>query len=49
MLEPTDRHTHCPKKGDASYYTIRAGGEEVENGAWYYPEVLPGAPPGSRA
>jgi uncharacterized protein (DUF427 family) len=46
FLEPTDRHTHCPKKGDASYYTIRAGGEEVENGAWYYPEVLPGAPDG---
>ncbi len=46
FLEPTDRHTHCPKKGDASYYTIRAGGEEVENGAWYYPEVLPDAPAG---
>jgi uncharacterized protein (DUF427 family) len=45
-LEPTDRHTHCPKKGDASYYTIRAGGEEVENGAWYYPEVLPDTPRG---
>ena len=23
VLEPSDRHTHCPKKGDASYYTIR--------------------------
>jgi uncharacterized protein (DUF427 family) len=44
VLEPTDRHTHCPKKGDASYYTIRAGDEVVENGAWYYPEPLPGAP-----
>jgi uncharacterized protein (DUF427 family) len=21
VLEPSDRHTHCPKKGDASYYT----------------------------
>jgi uncharacterized protein (DUF427 family) len=44
VLEPTDRHTHCPKKGDASYYTIRAGGETVENGAWYYPDPLPDAP-----
>jgi uncharacterized protein (DUF427 family) len=44
VLEPTDRHTHCPKKGDASYYTIRAGGEVVENGAWYYPEPLDSAP-----
>ncbi|MGA2009123.1 MAG: DUF427 domain-containing protein [Solirubrobacteraceae bacterium] len=46
VLEPTDRHTHCPKKGDASYYTIHAGGETVENGAWYYPEPIAAAPPG---
>ncbi len=45
FLEPSDRHTHCPKKGDASYYTIRAGGEEVPAGAWYYPDPLPAAPP----
>jgi uncharacterized protein (DUF427 family) len=44
VLTPTERHTHCPKKGDASYYTISAGGETVENGAWYYPEPLPDAP-----
>ena len=45
FLEPSDRHTHCPKKGDASYYTIRAGGEVVEAGAWYYPDPLDGTPP----
>lgn len=45
LLKHSDRHTHCPKKGDASYYTIRAGGEEVTDGAWYYPDPLPGAPP----
>ena len=44
LLQPTDRHTHCPKKGDASYYTIQAGGQTVENGAWYYPDPLPDAP-----
>ncbi|MGO9823202.1 MAG: DUF427 domain-containing protein [Solirubrobacteraceae bacterium] len=44
FLEPSDRHTHCPKKGDASYFTIRAGGEVVEAGAWYYPDPLPDAP-----
>jgi uncharacterized protein (DUF427 family) len=43
VLEPTDRHTQCPKKGEASYYTIRAGGETVENGAWYYPTPLDAA------
>jgi uncharacterized protein (DUF427 family) len=45
LLEPASRHTHCPKKGDASYYTIRAGDQVVEAGAWYYPEPLDGAPP----
>src|SRR6516225_12242166 len=25
LLAPSDRHTRCPKKGEASYYTIRAG------------------------
>src|SRR4051812_34457431 len=46
LLEPTDRHTRCPKKGQASYYTIRAGERVVENAAWYYPELIPSAPPG---
>jgi uncharacterized protein (DUF427 family) len=44
VLEPSDRHTRCPKKGEASYYTIRAGENVVENGAWYYPDPLPDAP-----
>jgi uncharacterized protein (DUF427 family) len=48
LLEPTDHHTHCPKKGDASYYTIRAGDRVVENGAWYYPDPVPSAPPALR-
>jgi uncharacterized protein (DUF427 family) len=45
VLEPSDKHTHCPKKGDASYYTIRVGDRVVKNAAWYYPEVIPDAPP----
>lgn len=45
LLEPSDRHTHCPKKGDASYFTLRAGDRVVENGAWYYPDPLEDAPP----
>jgi uncharacterized protein (DUF427 family) len=43
FLEPSDRVTRCPKKGEASYWTIRAGESVVEAGAWYYPEPLPGA------
>jgi uncharacterized protein (DUF427 family) len=45
LLEPSDRHTTCPKKGEASYYTIRVGDHVVDAGAWYYPEPLDGAPP----
>src|SRR5947199_9374657 len=44
-LESSDRHTHCPKKGDASYYTIRVGDRVLDAGAWYYPDPLPDAPP----
>lgn len=40
LLEPGDRHTRCPKKGEASYYTIRVGEHAVENGAWYYPDPI---------
>jgi uncharacterized protein (DUF427 family) len=45
LLERSDRRTHCPKKGDASYYTICVGDHVVDAGAWYYPEPLEGAPP----
>ena len=48
LLEPSDRHTRCPKKGEASYYTIRAGDSVVEAGAWYYPELIADAPPASK-
>ena len=30
VLEPSDRHTRCPKKGEAPYHTIRAGDKVVE-------------------
>jgi uncharacterized protein (DUF427 family) len=45
LLDPSDRHTHCPKKGGASYYTVRVGDQVLEAGAWYYPDPLPEAPP----
>ena len=32
----TDRRTHCPYKGDASYFSLRAGGIEAEDAAWSY-------------
>ena len=45
LLEPSDRRTRCPKKGEASYHSIRVGERLVESGAWHYPEPLEGAPP----
>jgi uncharacterized protein (DUF427 family) len=45
VLEPSERHTRCPKKGEASYHTIRVGESVVESGAWYYPEPLETAAP----
>ncbi len=35
-LVKTDRSTHCPFKGNASYWTIRVGEKSVENAAWSY-------------
>ncbi|CAN9204010.1 unnamed protein product [Alternaria alternata] len=37
---PTDTKTHCPYKGDASYYTVTTNKTEVKDAAWYYPEPL---------
>jgi uncharacterized protein (DUF427 family) len=37
QLARTTHSTHCPYKGDASYWTIRGrGGREVPNGVWSY-------------
>jgi uncharacterized protein (DUF427 family) len=34
----SDTTSHCPWKGDASYYTIVVDGEENKDAAWFYPE-----------
>ena len=31
-------HTHCPWKGEASYYTLQVDGQRNPDAAWYYPE-----------
>lgn len=38
LLEPSATSTHCPWKGDASYYTVTVGDQRNEDAAWYYPE-----------
>lgn len=36
LLKRTTHSTHCPYKGDASYYSIEAGGKVSENAIWSY-------------
>jgi uncharacterized protein (DUF427 family) len=43
QLHRTDRHTYCPYKGDASYWSVDAGGRRREDIAWSYEEPLPDA------
>jgi uncharacterized protein (DUF427 family) len=40
-LQRTDNHSHCPYKGDASYFTIAAGGRSAENAVWSYEQPFP--------
>ena len=36
LLEPTTTESYCPYKGDASYYSIPAGGEKAVDAIWEY-------------
>ena len=38
LVTPSDDHTICPWKGEASYYNVVVDGQENKNAAWYYPE-----------
>ena len=41
LLEKTAHSTHCPYKGDASYYTIKAGDRVAANAIWSYETPYP--------
>jgi len=41
LFERTDRVTHCPYKGDASYYSIKADGKTLDNAIWTYETPFP--------
>lgn len=42
-LRPSDSHTVCSWKGEASYYTLEVGDSRNLNAAWYYPNPSPSA------
>jgi uncharacterized protein (DUF427 family) len=41
VLEPSEKTSHCPYKGDASYFSVRAGGELHEDLVWTYRDPIP--------
>ena len=43
LLKRTDHQTHCPYKGDASYYSVApsASGDIVEDVIWTYDQPYP--------
>jgi uncharacterized protein (DUF427 family) len=41
-LVPTRTHTYCEWKGQASYFTVEAGGRVQVDAAWTYPDPIPG-------
>jgi uncharacterized protein (DUF427 family)/class 3 adenylate cyclase len=40
LLEPTAWRTHCPFKGDATWWTVAVGERRSENAVWAYEEPL---------
>ena len=40
LLERTEQRTHCPYKGDASYWTIKIGDRRIENAVWSYEQAV---------
>lgn len=42
-VDDSDQSTHCPWKGDASYWNVHVGDERAANAAWYYPTTMDSA------
>jgi uncharacterized protein (DUF427 family) len=42
FLDRSDKTTHCPHKGDASYFTIVNKSSRAENAVWSYETPLDG-------
>src|SRR5436309_1933081 len=36
QLEPSDTESHCPYKGDASYFSIPSAGTAAQDALWVY-------------
>ena len=43
LFQPSETHTICPWKGEASYYTVAVDGQSNNDAAWFYPSPKPAA------
>jgi len=41
LLKRTERVTHCPYKGDATYFSIVSNGKTLDNAIWTYETPFP--------
>jgi uncharacterized protein (DUF427 family) len=41
LIQPSDHESYCPFKGDASYFSIPAGGDRSVDAIWTYREPYP--------
>ena len=42
-FQPSNKHTTCPWKGQASYYNLVVDGQVNKDAAWFYPDPKPAA------
>src|SRR5205814_1338458 len=42
LLEPSDKSSKCPHKGEASYWSIRVGDRDVTDAVWSYQQPIDG-------
>lgn len=44
LMQKTDHSTHCPHKGDASYWSVQVGDKLAENAMWTYENPIDKVP-----
>lgn len=43
FFKPSETHTTCHWKGEASYYNVEVNGQNNPDSAWYYPQPKDGS------